>query len=98
MSEDIKVYVHTQGGATHPIEAPADIKTEEFIKELIAGLDLPKTDAEGHQISWIIDDKDTGKSLDYQNTLAENGVSKGHQLYMRRRVTAGSSEKMSELC
>jgi hypothetical protein len=86
---DIRVHIHTQGGASHPIEAPTDIKTEEFIKELIAGLDLPKVDAEGHPVSWTIDDKDTGRTLDYQSTLAEAGVANGHQLYMRRQVTAG---------
>jgi len=92
MAEDIKVHVHTQGGTSHPIEAPDDIKTEEFIKELIDGLNLPKVDAEGHVVSWIIDDKDTGRTLDYQSTLAESGVANGHQLYMRRAVTAGLSQ------
>jgi hypothetical protein len=90
MAEDIKVYVHTPGGDSHPIEAPVDIRTEEFVRELISGLQLPSVDAEGRQVSWTIDDKDTGKTLDYQNTLQEAGVRGGHHLYMRRQVTAGN--------
>jgi hypothetical protein len=89
MAEDIKIYIHTPGGDSHPIEAPADIRTEEFIKELISGLNLPNVDAEGRQVSWTIDDKDTGKTLDYQSTLADSGVRAGHHLHMRRQVTAG---------
>ena len=30
---DIRVHVYTPGGDVHPIDAPADIKAEEFIRE-----------------------------------------------------------------
>jgi len=65
------------------------MRTAEFLQELIAGLDLPRVDAEGHQPSWTIDDKDTGKTLDLQSSLEENGVRGGHHLYLRRQVVAG---------
>jgi len=67
------------------------MKTEEFIKEVVAGLDLPKIDAEGRPVNWTIDDKDTGKTLDQQRTLDAQGVSAGHHLHMRRQVIAGWS-------
>ena len=91
MSADIRVHVITQAGDSHPIDTPADIKTEEFIKEVVLGLELPKVDAEGHTVNWTIDDKDTGKTLDAQSTLEACGVTSGHHLHMRRQVIAGSS-------
>lgn len=89
MAADLRVKIHTPGGDTHPIEAPADIKVEDFILEVVNGLNLPKVDADGHPVVWIVDDKNTGRSLDYQNSLEGNGVQAGHDLYMRRQVTAG---------
>jgi|SRR5271165_7076326 len=86
---DIKVRVHTPGGESHPIEAPFDIRVDELIEQLVTGLNLPKLDAEGHPVTWVIDDKDIGKSLEYQSTLEASGVREGHHLYMRRQVTAG---------
>src|SRR5262249_28601774 len=71
---DIRIHLHTQGGDVHPVEAPLDMRTAEFLQELIAGLDLPRVDAEGHQPSWTIDNKDPGKTLDLQSWLEENGV------------------------
>jgi len=89
--QDIRVHVITPAGDSHPIDAPADIKTEEFIKEVVLGLDLPKVDAEGRPVNWTIDDKDTGKTLDQSRTLDAQGVNSGHHLHMRRQVIAGSA-------
>jgi hypothetical protein len=47
-------------------------------------------DAEGRPVNWTIDDKDTGKTLDAQSTLAQCGVISGHHLHMRRQVIAGA--------
>ena len=90
MPTDIRVHVITQAGDSHPIDAPPDIRTEDFVKEVVEGLDLPKIDAEGRPVNWTIDDKDTGKTLDAQSTLAQCGVTSGHHLHMRRQVIAGS--------
>jgi hypothetical protein len=87
---DLRIRVHEPGGDAHPIEAPSDIKIEDLILELVNGLNLPKVDAEGHPVIWTIDDKNTGKSLDYQSTLEASGVQTGHDLFMRRQVTAGA--------
>lgn len=90
---DIKIHVHTQGGDSHPIEAPPDIGTEDFIRELISGLNLPMRDAENNPISWTIDDKDVGRTLDPTRSLDANGVREGHHLYLRRQVTAGNGPR-----
>jgi len=86
---DIRVHVITQAGDSHPIDAPPDIKTDDFVREVVEGLSLPKVDAEGHPVNWTLDDKDTGKTLEGQRTLAECGVVTGHHLHMRRKVIAG---------
>lgn len=86
---EIKVKVVTMGGEERDIETPTDIKAEEFIKELVIALNLPLTDAEGHQVSWRIDDKDTGKTLEGIKTLEENGVREGHRLSLIRATVAG---------
>jgi len=82
---DIRVHVVTQAGDSHPIDTPSDLTVEEFIAEVVAGLDLPSVDAEGRPVNWTIDDKDTGKTLDSQTTLHEANVGSGHQLYLRRQ-------------
>jgi hypothetical protein len=89
-SADIKLHVHTPGGDAHRIEAPDDIRTEEFIHEVVSGLQLPSMDAEGRQVDWTIDDRNTGKTLNLDLTLAQNGVENGHHIYLRRQVTAGA--------
>jgi uncharacterized ubiquitin-like protein YukD len=89
MATDIKVNVITLGGETHEVEVPPDIRAEDFIKELISVLKLPVTDAEGHAISWRIDNKDTGHTLEGGRTMDENGVKDSHRLMLIRATTAG---------
>ena len=90
MAAEIKVTVITIGGEKHEVEVPLDIRAEDFTKELIAALKLGVTDAEGHPISWRIDDKDTGRTLEGSKTMDENGVKEGHQLILLRNTTAGN--------
>lgn len=89
MAAEIKVTVITMGGEKHEVEVPPDIRAEDFIKELITALKLPVNDAEGHPISWRIDNKDTGRTLEGGKTMDENGVKEGHQLILIRATTAG---------
>jgi ubiquitin-protein ligase len=86
---DIKLRVYTQGGEPIDIESPSDMHTEEFVNELAAALDLPARDAQGHAISWRLDNKDTGRTLDPARSLEANGVREGHRLSLIREVTAG---------
>jgi hypothetical protein len=93
MPTDIRVHVITQAGDSHSIDTPPNIRTEDFVKEVVDGLDLPKIDAEGRPVNWTVDDKDLGKTLDAQRTLEECGVTAGHHLHMRRQVIAGSDHR-----
>ena len=91
MAELVKVKVTTMGGDEKEIETPLDIKADEFIRELVIALGLPVTDVEGHQVSWRIDDKDTGRTVDGQKSLDENGVREGHRLSLIRATIAGGA-------
>jgi len=86
---DIKVKVRMIGGEEHEVEVPTDIRADDFIKELMGAIKLPVTDAEGHVISWRLDDKDTGRTLDGARTIDDNGVREGHTLMLLRQTTAG---------
>jgi len=88
---DIKVTVVTIGGENHEVEVPPDIRADDFIKELISALKLPVTDAEGHSISWRLDNKDTGRTLEAGRSIAENNVRDGHRLMLIRATTAGTA-------
>jgi len=89
MATAIKVSVITLAGETHEVEVPPDIRAEDFVKELISELKLPMTDAEGHSISWRIDNKDTGRTLEGGRSMDENSVKDGHRLMLIRATTAG---------
>ncbi len=86
---DVKLTVYTQGGDKHEIEAPADIRAGDLVKDLAEQLQFPGTDAEGNPVSWRLDNKDTGKTLDLEKSIDENGVQSGHRLTLIRQVTAG---------
>ena len=64
-------------------------RTADFISELAVALNLPKIDAEGHPIAWRLDSKDTGRTLEPDRTLGQNGVREGHLLLLTRGVVAG---------
>jgi hypothetical protein len=87
---DMNLEVFTQGGDNHKVEAPPDMSGEEFLRGLINGLRLATTDAEGRQISWRMDNKDTGRSIDASRTLEENGVREGHRISVFRGTVAGA--------
>lgn len=89
MAGEIKVKIFTQGGDEHEIETPLDIRVDEFIKELATALQLGLNDADGNQIVWRLDNKDTGRTLEGEKTLEQNNVQAGHRLSLIRSVTAG---------
>ncbi len=76
-------------GEVKEVETPIDMIVDEFIKELIIALQLPLLDANEFPIIWRIDNKDTGKTLAFDQTLEQNGVLEGHRLILLRATTAG---------
>jgi len=79
---DAKIRIHTEDGKTHQAQAPLEIKTEEFISELVEGLGL-STGGDG--LGWSLYNKDRGAFLDPGATLGQNGVETGQDLYLKRQ-------------
>jgi|GEM_PF-3330060 len=92
MAAEIKVKVITMGGEEKEVAAPLDIRVDDFTKELITALNLPVNDAEGHPISWRIDNKDAGRTLEGTKTLEENGVQESQRLLLLRSTIAGGEQ------
>ena len=90
-SGPIKVTVITQAGDGQTLETSQDAKPEELVDLILSSRHIPRVDSEGRPVSWSIDDKDTGKTLDFSRTLASNNVRDGHCLHLRRQVIAGGS-------
>jgi uncharacterized ubiquitin-like protein YukD len=85
----IKVRLFTMGGNECDIETPMDIKVKDFILEVVIALQLPLADADNSSISWRIDSKDLGRTLENNQTLEQNGVFNGHRLLLIRSTMAG---------
>ncbi|HEY6303627.1 MAG TPA: EsaB/YukD family protein [Terriglobales bacterium] len=88
LSRDIRLYLSTESGGSHPIEVAEDISTRDFIAELISTTSLSVEEAKIEAGNWILDDKDTARTLDHGKSLADNGVVHGHHLYLRSHVPA----------
>lgn len=89
MGKEIKVKIITLGGDEYEIETPVDILVGDVINELLPALRLPRIDAEGHPVTFRLDNKDTGKTLESGKTLEENEVREGHHLMLMRVTAAG---------
>lgn len=94
---EIKITIYTQGGEVHDIEAPADIRASDLVKDLAEQLHFPAWDAEGNPVSWRLDNKDTGRTVDLERSLEQNGVQGGHRLSLMRQVTAGCFVESSQV-
>ena len=88
---DIKVQVLTQDGESHSIEVPADMKVSDILSEIIEGLSLPTSDANGNRVVYVLTHKEMGRDLDETSSLGDSGVETGNHLVLRRTVTAGSN-------
>src|SRR5262245_13929780 len=86
MNMSIKMTVRTETGKSHPVEAPPEIKAQELIDELLKAFELPRIDAKGNRIQWTLVDKDTGRTVDPQKSLEQNGIRNGHILYLHVRA------------
>jgi uncharacterized ubiquitin-like protein YukD len=86
---EITIKLLTMDGSEHEIETPTDIKAKDFIVEVTIALALPLTDAAGASINWRLHNKNSGKTLVGDKTLAENEVVDGQALILVRATVAG---------
>ena len=68
-----------------------------FLREVIDGLGVPTTGADGEQIHWTVNDEQTGKALEPWKTLGANGVRDGHHLYLCRASDQGRGTVVEEV-
>jgi hypothetical protein len=87
---DIKVQVLTQDGESHSIEVPSDMRVSDILTEIIEGLNLPTSDANGNRVVYVLTHKEMGRDLVETSSLGDSGVETGNHLVLRRTVTAGS--------
>lgn len=88
---DIKIQILTQDGETHSIEVPADMRVGDVLSEIVEGLKLVTSDANGNRIVYVLTHKEMGRDLDENRTLGESGIETGNHLVLRRVVTAGAA-------
>jgi hypothetical protein len=79
---DIVVRVHTPEGRTEEVDTQRDVEGATFLDSLRGPFNLRSKDAQGRHVQWHIYDRNNEK-LDLGKTLAENGIDKGHDLYLR---------------
>lgn len=87
---DITVTVQPQGGDAKTIDTPSDMRTGDFLDEVIGALNLPTRNEDGSPASYKVTNKTRGKELnDLDRTLADNGVKDRDVLRIARVVIAG---------
>src|SRR5271163_3769350 len=77
---DLRILVHTEDGKSSEVDVPSGFRVEELLVELLGAPVKGK---------WTVYDKDTGEDLVESQSLAENGVRNGHQIYLRKIPESG---------
>ena len=90
IAEYVRLRINTPSGDVQEIDAPLDLRVSDFIEELKPAMRLATADPEGRPIVWRLDNKDTGRTLEHEMTLEQNGVQPNHRLILLRATTAGA--------
>src|SRR5262252_6054180 len=79
---DITVHIQVNGGERETVTVPSEMKTAEVLTELLEGFSLQATNGNGRRPDWKLTEKVTGRVLDPDRTLEENGVRSGQDLML----------------
>ena len=71
-------------------ELPDDIETARLLVLLVERMNLPLNSPDGQIMSYKLHHKQSGKQLLDNQTLADAGVSDGHDLRLQPEITAGA--------
>lgn len=77
---DIAIHVRVNDGNRQKVTVPSEMMASQFLNELLDGLNLPRTNGNGHRLNWILSDNTTGQRLELNRTLLDNGVQGGEEL------------------
>ncbi|MFL6211947.1 MAG: TIR domain-containing protein [Pyrinomonadaceae bacterium] len=97
MPAEIKLKIITMGGEEMEITTPDDITVGDFIRELRLAINLPFIDTDGRPITWQLDNKDTGQTLDSRKIFVAQGVVEGHHLSFIRTTATGCFPESAKL-
>ena len=80
---DIAIHIQVNDGDRQRVTVPSEMKASDFLKELVEGLNLPSTNGNGRRLNWKLIHRTTGRTLELDRTLHENGVNGGQELTLR---------------
>lgn len=76
---EIELQIHTEDDQVHRVDAPADLRVEELLKELVELFNLPAA------LPWSLYVKSTGRTLDVSRVLKDSGVVDGEDIFLSSR-------------
>ncbi len=86
-SIEVKITVPT--GGTSEVELPDDVPISDIIPELVTALSLPTVANDGQPVSYKIHNKDLGRELSDNETLASAGLGGGSSFAITQSIIAG---------
>ena len=84
------VIIQLPSGETKNVSLPNDVSVQELMPELVTTLSVPVTGPDGRPISYRMDSKSLGRSLQEEETLKEAVVPEGDRLILSPVVVAGA--------
>jgi hypothetical protein len=84
------VMIQLPSGEVKTVSLPNDVSMQELMPELVTTLGVPVTGPDGRPISYRMDSKSLGRSLQDEETLQEASVPDGDRLILSPVVVAGA--------
>lgn len=85
------VIIQLPSGEVKTVSLPNDVSVQELMPELVTTLGVPVTGPDGRPISYRIDSKSLGRSIQEEETLEEAAVPEGDRLILSPVVVAGGT-------
>ena len=90
---DMTVSIMLPNGEVKKVELPDDVSIRELLPELVTTLSVPVLGPDGRPMTYRIDSKALGRSLQEDDTLAEASVPADDSLILSPVVTAGCTRE-----
>jgi hypothetical protein len=87
---NINLMIQLPSGDMKNVSLPNDVSVQELLPELVTTLSVPVTGPDGRPISYRIDSKALGRSIQEELTLEEASVPDGDRLILSPVIVAGA--------
>jgi hypothetical protein len=84
------ITIQLPSGEGKTVSLPNDVSIQELLPELITTLGVPVTGPDGRPISYRLDSKSQGRSVQEEETLEEASIPDGDRLILSPVVVAGA--------